>query len=168
MKKTIVSVILALACLAGYAQKHMVVNTEKIFKALPKYTEAIESLDKQAKDYQGIVDAKYSVIERMYNDYQAQKNYLTVSARQGREEAITAAEQEAEKYQESIFGTEGELMKKRIERIKPIQDEVFGAINAYAEKNGYTLVLDITSNPTVLYYAPSVDKTEEIIKIVKK
>ncbi len=168
MKKWILSIALISACAVAAAQKQMVVSTEKIFKALPKYNEAIAALDKQAESYQASVDDKYNAIEKMFNDYQAQKSFMTSSARKIREDAISRAEEDAEKYQEGIFGSEGEMMKKRIETIKPIQDEVFKAISTYAQANGYTVVLDITNNPTVIYHSPSIDKTEEIIKLVKK
>ena len=90
-----------------------------------------------------------------------------MTSRQAREDAIIAREKEVNKYQEQIFGQQGDLMKKRVELIKPIQDKVFGIINKYAQDNGYGLVLDIAASPMVLYYAPSADKTEDIIKLTK-
>lgn len=58
-------------------------------------------------------------------------------------------------------------MKKRTELIKPIQDKVFAAINQYAEANKYTMVLDVVNNQTLLYYSPSLDKTQDIINLLK-
>jgi outer membrane protein len=167
MKKLVLSLIFAAAALAGFAQKQMVVDTETIFKALPRYASAINSIDALAKQYQDNIDQSYKQVETMYNDYQAQKNYLTDSARRTREDAIIARENEIEKYQEEKFGQEGEIIKKRIELIKPIQDAVFGVIAKYAEANGFTVVLDIATNPTVVYYSPSIDKTQEIIKLAQ-
>lgn len=168
MKKiAILAVMLVAFATAAVAQKHMVVNTEKIFKALPAYAQAIDSIDRLAKQYQSVIDTNYANIEKQYNDYQAQKQYLTESARRTREDAIMAREAEVEKYQEDKFGQEGEIIKKRVELIKPIQDKVFGVISQYAQNNGYTLVIDLSSNPSVIYSSPAVDKTEEIIKLLK-
>ena len=72
------------------------------------------------------------------------------------------------KYQQDIFGPQGELMKKRVELVKPVQDAVFAVINQYAQSNGLDLVIDIATNPTLLYYSPKVDRTEEIIALVKE
>ena len=36
-----------------------------------------------------------------------------------------------------------------------------------AKANGFDLVLDIASNPTILYYTPSADRTEQIINQLK-
>jgi len=167
MKKIMLLVTLLFAAAGAFAQGTMVVNTEKIFKAIPKYNDAMSQVDKLGEQYQKNVDQAYANIEQMYNSYIAQKAYLNDAARQSREDAIIKREQEAGKYQESIFGPEGELMKKRVELIKPIQDMVFAAINKYARDKGFTLVLDIANNPSVLYYVPTSDKTDEIINLVK-
>lgn len=152
---------------AAQAQNYMVVNSEKIFKSIAAFNKAQEDLDKLAEQYQKNVDEAFNEVEQMFNAYQTQKAGMNATTRQQREDQIINKEKEINKYQESIFGQEGELMKKRVELIKPIQEKVFNAINLYAESKGYQVVLDLASNPTILYYAPGADKTEEIIKLVK-
>ena len=61
---------------------------------------------------------------------------MSANMRQSRENAILALEKEATEYQQSLFGQEGELMKKRVEMIAPIQKQVFAAIEAYAKQAG--------------------------------
>ena len=168
MKKVIfLSVFCLLATMIGYAQNYAVVNTEKIFKTVPDYTTAMSTIDKLSQQYQKNITDAYASIEKMYNDYQSQKQYLTENARQTREDAIISKEQEVGKYQQDIFGPQGELMKKRMELHKPIQDKVFAIINQYAKDNGLDLVIDVATNPTLLYYSPKMDKTEEIISLLK-
>ena len=89
----------------------------------------------------------------------SQKTSLS-AARQTRENAILNKEKEAQEYQESLFGQEGTLMKKRIEVISPIQKQVFDAIETYAKQAGADLVLDSANNPTPLYTNPSVERTQ--------
>ena len=60
------------------------------------------------------------------------------------------------------------LMKKRIEMIEPIQKQVFSAIEAYAKQVGADVVLDSANNPTLLYSNPSVDRTQQVIDVLKK
>ncbi|HIW64679.1 MAG TPA: OmpH family outer membrane protein [Candidatus Alistipes intestinipullorum] len=150
------------------AQNYIIVNSEKIFKSLDTYNTAIASLDELAKQYQSQVDAKYDAIETLYNTYQSQKASLTASTRQARENEIITKEQEAQKYQESLFGQEGELMKKRLELIQPIQEQVFGAIEAYAKEVGADVVLDSSNNPTLLYNNPAIERTQQVIDALKK
>ena len=150
------------------AQNYIIVNSEKIFKSLDNYNQAITSLDELAKQYQSQVDAKYEEIETLYNTYQSQKQSLSAATRQARENEIITREQEAQEYQESLFGQEGELMKKRLELIKPIQEQVFGAIEAYAKEVGADMVLDSSNNPTLLYNNPAIERTQQVIDALKK
>lgn len=167
MKKLLLSIIAVCALSASYAQTYMFINSEKVFKSIDAYNEAIKTLDDMNAQYRQKLDDEYASIEEMYNLYQTQKAYLSETNRAARENAIIEKEQAASKYQEEIFGQNGQLITKRIEMIKPIQDKVFDAINKYAEANGYTLVLDVATNPNILFYSPSLDKTEEIINLVK-
>ena len=86
-----------------------------MFKSIDAYNTAISDLDKLAKQYQDQVDAKFAEVEALYNNYVSQKTSLSAAARQTRENAILNKEKEAQEYQESLFGQEGTLMKKRIQ-----------------------------------------------------
>lgn len=165
MKRFILTVALAVAAFGvSFAQNCMVVNSEKIFKSIAEYNNAISTLDQLAEQYQQQVDAKFQEVEALYNAYMAQKSALSESARQSRESAILQKEKEAGEFQESIFGQEGSLMKRRKELIQPIQDRVFKAIAAYAERKGFDLVVDSASNPTLLYSSGKIDHTEGVIQ----
>ena len=118
------------------AQNYIIVNSEKVFKSIDAYNTAISDLDKLAKQYQDQVDAKFAEVEALYNNYVSQKTSLSAAARQTRENAILNKEKEAQEYQESLFGQEGTLMKKRIEVISPIQKQVFDAIETYGARLG--------------------------------
>lgn len=157
-----------LMCGTLTAQNYIVVESEKVFKSLSSYNEAIDALDKLAKEYQEKVDAKYDQVESLYNKYVEEKASLSASVRQQREQEILSAEKSAQEYQESIFGQEGELMKKRTERIKPIQEKVFAAIEAYAKSVGAGLVLDSSNNPSLLYTSAEVEHTQQVINALKK
>ena len=169
MRRLILTTILAImACGAVSAQKYFVIDSEKVFKSIPEYNTAIEQLDALAKQYQTEVDNKYKSIETLYNNYMAQKASLSSSTRATVEKQILDKEQQAQTYQESIFGNEGVLMKKRVEMITPIQTKVFTAIEQYAKANGYDLVLDKASNASILYVGESADRTAQVIEVLKK
>ena len=169
MKRIILTAMFALATLGiASAQKYFVINSEMVFKSLDSYNNAIAQLDNLAKQYQAEVDNKFKSIETLYNSYMAQKSSLSASTRATVEQQILPKEQEAQKYQQEIFGEDGTLMKKRVELIKPIQTKVFAAIEKYAKENGYDLVLDKASNASMLYSSDAIDKTSEIIEELKK
>ena len=168
MKRLIMVLVAVVATsVATYAQNYIVVNSEKIFKSIDAYNNAISELDKLADSYQSQVDAKFKAVETLYNNYMPRKSSMSAASQAAAENQILAKEQEASKFQESIFGTDGTLMKKRIELIQPIQQRVFKAIEEYAKEKGYELVLDIAQNAEVLYYSPKADHTQAIIERVK-
>lgn len=167
MKQLFLTLALLLSGAAASAQNCIVVNSEKIFKSIDAYNTAIAELDKIAEQYQTQVDNRFKEVENLYNTYQSQKASLNASARQSFEDAIIQKEQEATAYQESLFGNEGTLMKQRVAKIKPIQERVFEAISAYAAKVGADVVIDSSNNPTLLFSAEKVDRTNEIIALLK-
>ena len=169
MKRIIVLFASLLATITvASAQNYMVVNSQKIFESLKDYKSAMTELTELTEQYQQRVDEAYAQIEEMYNAYQQQKATMSATVRQTREDAIISNEKKVAEYQEQIFGSGGTLMQQRIERLKPIQDKVFEVIENYAQANGFDLVLDIASNPTILYYKPSADRTEQIINQLNK
>ena len=169
MKRIFIALMLALAVvLPASAQRYIVVDSEKIFRSIEEYNKALTSLDALAKDYQSKVDVKFREVESLYNSYMAQKAALPSTTRAEREQAILAREKAATEYQESIFGNDGVLMKRRVELIQPIQSRVFTAIEQYAKAGGYDMVLDKASNVAMLYNSDSVDHTQAIIDMLKK
>lgn len=153
---------------AASAQNYALVNSEKIFKSIESYNTAISELDKMAQEYQAEVDEKFKAVENLYNAYMQRKSQLSEASQAANEENIIKKEQETTEFQESIFGTDGELMKKRLELIQPIQKLVFSTIEEYAKAKGYDMVIDISQNATMLYYSPKADHTEAIIAELKK
>jgi outer membrane protein len=149
------------------AQSYMVVDSEKVFKSIAAYNEALSEIETLSATYQKQVDDKFAAVETLYNNYMAQRASLSRSARQAKENEILSKESEATKFQESLFGTDGELMKKRMELIQPIQKRVFETLESFAKQYGYDLIIDIAANPTVLYYSTKVDFTDRIIEALK-
>ena len=152
---------------AALAQNYMVVDSEKVFKSIDAYNKALAEVDADAQRYQKQIDDAFNQLEQAFNTYQQRKVSMNASDRAGEEQRIVAREDEIKKFQADTFGEEGTLFKKRVGLIKPIQDRVFAAIEKYAAERGYDIVLDIASNPTVLYYKPSVNHTDAIIALVK-
>ena len=168
MKRLILIAVFVLTTGTLAAQNYIIVNSEKVFKSIDAYNTALSTLDKLAEQYQDMVDAKFAEVETLYNNYMNQKASLTAATRQTRENDILAKEKAAQEYQETLFGNDGTLMKKRIEMIEPIQKQVFSAIEAYAKQVGADVVLDSANNPTLLYSNPSEDRTQQVIDVLKK
>jgi outer membrane protein len=169
MRKMIIA-LMAVVMSVGVAsaQNYMVVDSEKVFKSVAAYNDALESIEQLAEQYQDAVDKKFAEVEELYNTYIQKRASLSMSAQQQYEQLILQKEAEATEYQESLFGTDGTLMNKRLELIQPIQERVFNTIESFSKQYGYDLVIDISANPTILYYSTKVDFTDRIIEALKK
>ena len=50
--------------------------------------------------------------------------------------------------------------------IKPIQDKIYNAIKTYAEKGAYSVIFDKSSDLTMLYATPKLDKSDDILLLM--
>jgi outer membrane protein len=157
MKKiaSILSIIL-LATGIGLAQKYAFVDTEYILDRIPAYKAAQDQLDKMAQDWQEEVETMYAGIEKMFQDFQAEKVLLTEEMKTKKEEEII--------LQQKYFGRDGNLFDKRQELIKPIQDEVYKAVKEIASEGNYAVIFDTASGANMLYTNPKYDKSDEVLE----
>lgn len=152
-----------LTVLSASAQKFAYVDTEYILGQIPEYKSAQSELDKASIQWQKEIEAKYTEIDRMYKAYQAEQILLTEDMKKKREGDIISKEKEAKDLQKQRFGVDGELFKKRQELVKPIQDKVYNAVKAIAEKGGYSIVFDKASDMTMLFTSPKLDKSDDVL-----
>lgn len=164
MKKHII--FFALLCssmLPLAAQKYAFVDTEYILSNIPTYKSAQDQLNKYSKDWETEVEALYTAIDKMYQDYQAEKVLLSDEMQKKREEMIINKEKEAKNLQKKYFGTEGELFKKRQELVKPIQDEIYRAVKELATEGNYAVIFDTASGVSMLYTNPKYDISDQVL-----
>jgi len=164
IKKSIL-ILAAVVMSAGtvVAQKIGYVDTEYILNQIPEYKAAKAELDKTSGDWQKEIEAKYAEIDKLYKTYQAEQILLTDDLRKKRENEIVNKEKEAKDLQKQRFGTDGDLFKKRMELVKPIQDKVYNAVKTIAEKGGLAIVFDKASDMMMLYANTKYDKSDDIL-----
>lgn len=166
MKKiifTLASVCLLLVTSGTYAQKYCYVSTEYILENIPEYKSAQQQLDQISVQWQKEIEAKYSVIDKLYKDYQAEQILLTEDMRKKREAEIVNKEKEVKDLQKQRFGVDGDLFKKKQEIVKPIQDKIYNAIKKLATDQSYAVVFDKSGSLTMLFANPKYDKSDEIL-----
>ena len=136
MKQLILSIIITFSSFTlVHAQKFAYVDTDYILKKIPEFKQAQEKLDQISIDWQKEIENKYAEVEEMYRAYQQEKVLLTDDMKIRREEAIMNKEKKAKELQKKYFGPEGDLYIKRQELIKPIQNNVYDAIQQLALNN---------------------------------
>jgi outer membrane protein len=164
MKKTILLFAgLVIIVSSSLAQKFGFVDTDYILNQIPEYKTANTELDKNSADWQKEIAAKYAEIDKLYKTYQAEQILLTDDLKKKRENEIVNKEKDARDLQKQRFGTDGDLFKKRMELVKPIQDKVYNAVKSVAEKAGLAIIFDKASDMMMLYASPKYDKSEDVL-----
>ncbi|MEI7503462.1 MAG: OmpH family outer membrane protein [Paludibacter sp.] len=165
MKKLVMSLcLLAGIAFAGNAQKFAMVDMEYIMKNIPTYETANEQLNQVSKKWQSEVEAQMQDVQKMYKNYQTEIVFLSEDMKVKREEEIVAKEKAVQELKRSYFGPEGELFKKRQSLMKPIQDEVYTAIQELSKEKDYELVFDKSSSASVLFTSPKLDVSDAILQ----
>lgn len=148
-----------------HAQRYAFIDTDFILEQIPAYQEAQKEIDAQAEKWQKQIEARYDEIEQMYTAYKAEQVLLTPEMRKQKEDAIIEKEKEAKEFQRSKFGVEGALFKLRQELIKPIQDNVFEAVQKMAEQKSYAVIFDkAASSSAIIYSNLRYDQSKEILQ----
>jgi outer membrane protein len=164
MKKLILlAVILTGSLLSVNAQKFALVDMEYILKNIPAYETANEQLNIISKKWQAEVEAKMQEVQNMYKNYQTEIVFLTDEMKVKKEEEIIAQEKAAQEVKRNYFGPEGELYKKRQSLMKPIQDEIYNAIQEISAEKDYSLVIDKSSAMNLIYTSPKIDISDQVL-----
>ncbi len=164
MKKYLTLLCLGLfLTLTASAQKFALVDMEYIMSNIPAYERANEQLNQTSKKWQAEVEAMDNEAKTLYKNYQNEAMFLSEEQKKEREEAIVNKEKEASELRKKYFGPEGELYKKRVSLIQPIQDEIYNAVKSIAQSKGFQLVMDRASSDDIIFASPAIDISNEVL-----
>ncbi len=150
--------------LTSFAQRFAYVNTDYILSNIPEFTTAQKQIDKFSEDWRTDISKKQKEVDDLYKTFQNEQYLLTEEQKKSRIQDIEMKEKAIKDFQKDKFGYEGELFKKRQELIKPIQDDVYDAIEKLAKARGYDFIFDKSNSTTMLYANPENDRSDEILK----
>jgi outer membrane protein len=148
------------------AQKFSVayVDMQYILKNLPQYETANEQLNMISRRWQKDIETAQQEIQIMTSNFQTEQIFLSPDMKQRREEEILAKEQEVLELKRKYFGQDGEWFKKREALLKPIQDEIYNAIQEIANRKGYDVIKDRSSDPSLIYMSSKLDISDQVLE----
>ena len=144
------------------AQRIAIVDIDAVLESMTEYEQAQAELDRIAAQWRQEIQQEYDKIRSLYNKYQAEQVLLSEQAKAERQDAIMETEQQVREMQKARFGPEGDLFQKRQDLVRPIQDQVFGAIKEYAEDRGYDFIFDKGGSAGLVFSNDEYDKTDDI------
>ena len=164
MKKIVISVLLTFTMVSMIqAQKFAYVDSQYILDNLPEFTEAQAQLDEVSVQWQTEIETKFAEVEKMRQDFQAQAVLLPEDMKRKKELDIQDKDKEAKNLQRQRFGKDGDLMKKRQELVKPIQEKVYNAIQEISTSSNYAVIFDKAGALAIMYANPKYDISDDVL-----
>ena len=159
--------IIAALLLSGTAfakdQSIAYIDMQYILKNLPQYEQANEQLTMLSKRWQKEIDAAQQEARVLLSNYQTEQIFLSDAMKQQREEEIVQKEQQVLELKRKYFGQDGELYKKREALIKPIQEEIYNAIQELASEKKIDLLKDRSADPSLIYMSSKLDVSDQVL-----
>ena len=149
-------------------QRVAYIDMNYILENVPEYVNAQSQLDSKVKTWQKKLEVLTVEIEQMNTDLSNEKTLLTKDLISEREEDIDIKQQELSRLQQAYFGPTGDLFQMRKQLVKPVQDQVYNAIQDIAGKKRYDFVFDKSSDLILLYSNSKYDISELVLNAIVK
>lgn len=140
------------------------VDMQYILKNLPQYETANDQLNMISKRWQKDIETAQQEAKVLATNFQTEQIFLSTEMKERREEEILAKEQEVLELKRKYFGQDGEWYKKREALLKPIQDEIYNAIQAIADEKRYDVVKDRSADPSLIYMSSKLDISDQVLE----
>ncbi len=165
--RRIILVALAIISFESVSQAQIAfVDTRYILNKMPNYRDSLAKLNQLGMIWQKEIDDKQAILDKMNNDFERDEAMLSDSVKKKRSDDLYYHQKEVRDLQRMRFGYEGDLVKKRRELLKPIEDSVNNIIQATATRLDYKIILDKSQGTTVMFANPKLDITDEVLKVM--
>ena len=142
------------------------IDMEYILENVPEYNDAQSRLNVKVATWQQKLDGIKREIEIMKTDLSNEKPLLTQELINEREEDIQIKEEDLKKLQAAYFGPTGDLYLLRKQLVKPVQDQIYNAVQNIAINKKYDIVLDKSSDLIMLYANKRFDVSELVLNSI--
>ena len=173
MKKSILFQF-ALLVLSGFAVQAQqtvrigYVDMEYILQNVPEYQEASAQLEKKVQQWKREIESEMTRIDKMRQDLANERPLLTSELINDREDEIRFEEKKMLDYQQKRFGPNGDLITQKLQLVKPIQDQVFVAVQEIAKARDYDLIFDKSADVVTLYAADRLDVSDQVLRSITR
>jgi Skp family chaperone for outer membrane proteins len=154
MKKIFLIGVLLFSVTTFWSQRNQIIayiDMEYILENVPEYLQAQNTLDAKIAKWRKKLDDQARHIEVLKSDLSNEKAILTKDLIEEKEEEITIKQEELRRLESLYFGPNGDMFLVRKQLVKPIQDQVYNAIQSIAKRKKYDFVFEKSSDLVMLY-----------------
>lgn len=144
------------------------IDMEYILQNVPDYAEANNQLELKAQKWKQELETKKNEITKLKDALKTEKVLLTKELIEEREEAITFLETEMSEYQQKRFGPNGDFIIQKEMLVKPIQDQIFNAVQDIADKKKYDFIFDKASDLTMLFANKRFNISDQVVRVIER
>lgn len=146
------------------AQKIGYIDSNFILSKMPAYNKVKQEMDKYAETWQREIETLQKDVDKLKQEYRAEEVLLTEEMKKKRQAEINKKEAEVRDYQRKVFGYEGMMFKRRQDLMRPIQDEVFTAVEKVSKAKQIAIMFDKSGDLVMIYTNPVHDYTEYVLE----
>lgn len=146
------------------AQRYAVVDIQYILSKLPQYAQADTTLKLMEARWQNEIDSAKQAADSLSYRFDAEKYMLADELKTKRQTQVDNANKYVRYLQTRYFGYQGEAFRQRERLVRPIQNEIYNAIQQIALKSGWDFVLDKSAGTSLLYSDPKLDKSDMVLQ----
>jgi Skp family chaperone for outer membrane proteins len=171
MKKIFLLTALLFTFSISWSQKSQTIayiDMEYILENIPEYLEAQNTLDKKIAKWRQKLDKQARYIEVLKTDLANEKAILTKDLIVEKEEEISIKHDELRRLESLYFGPKGDMFALRKQLVKPIQDQVYNAIQNISARKKYDFVFDKSSELVMLYSNKKYDISDLVLGTIDK
>ena len=148
----------------SHAQKIGYIDSNFILSKMPAFNKVQQEMDTYATAWQNEIQLLQQESDKLKQDFRAEEVLLTEQMKKKRQAEITKKDAELRDYQQKVFGYEGMMFKRRQELMRPIQDEVFEAVEKVSKARGVQIMFDKSGDLVMIYTNPVHDYTEYVLE----
>ena len=139
------------------------VDSGAVMDKLPDAKDAQQRIDTQISDWEKELKEMQKEWKDKYDDYERRKLIMGNQKKAEVEKELVTLEEKIDDFRQSKFGVNGELYKKQEEFMKPIQNQVFTAIEEVALEKELDFVFDRSGDLIFLYAKEEYDITSDVL-----
>ena len=171
MKKIFLFVVLLFSVSTFWSQRNQLIayiDMEYILENIPEYLKAQNMLDAKVAKWKTNLDQQARHLEVLKTDLASEKAILTKDLIDEKEEEITLKQEELRRLESLYFGPNGDLYLMRKQLVKPIQDQVYNAIQSIASKKNYDFIFEKSSDLVMLYSNKKYDISDLVLSTIDR
>jgi outer membrane protein len=153
--------------LVGLAQQQKIgfIDSETILSRLPEAQDAQRKIDILIQDWKAEIADMEKDWKTKFDTYERRKLVMSDQSRAQAEKELQELDKKIMDFQTQKFGQNGELSKKQIEVMKPVQDKIFLALQEVAKEEKYDFVFDKSGQ---LYLLITTDRYDLTVPVIEK